>query len=238
MWGLMLKDLYANRREIGIYGALAGACSVFLVIPFNVRTMEKLGFLYTLLGTLCLAGIFVLLGTLENDLLLPDETPDYQQFVLSSPMGAKGHVLSKYYSCLLISLLGAFWCILLTEISNMVTGQENGLLLPVIVLFYLQIFLRAVELPFLFGLGARYGGYVKMSMWIAFIFPVMNHALYSKNFRLYTFQNLMDYISRFSMEQIADGAVLTWGLLLAGSLLLFYVSYYLSCIWYSRRMRQ
>lgn len=238
MWGLMLKDLYANRRDIGIYSALAGACSVFLMIPFSAQTMEKLGFLYTIGGALCLAGIFVLLGALENSLLLADEAGDYVQFVLTSPQGEKGQVQSKYCSCLLLSLLGAFWGILLTEISNMVTGTENGLILPVIVLFYLQIFLRAVELPFLFGLGARYGGYVKMAVGMVLVFLVMNHALYSKNFRLYTFDSLIDYLSGFSMEQLSDGAVLAWGLLLAGSLLLFYVSCHLSCAWYSRRMRQ
>ena len=40
------------------------------------------------------------------------------------------------------------------------------------------------------------------------------------------------------MQQLAGGALLAWGLLLAGSLVLFYVSYYLSCLWYRRRMRQ
>lgn len=238
MWGLMLKDLYVNRRVIGIYGALAGACSVFLMIPFNTQTMEKLGFIYTILGALCLAGIFVLTGALENELLLSDETTGYQQFVLSSPMGVKGQVLSKYYTCLLISLLGAFWCILLTDISDMVTGTENGLLLSVIVLFYLQIFLRAVELPFLFGLGASYGNYVKMCVGMVLLFSVMNHAMYGKNFRMQTFDSLMEYISGFSMEQLADGALLAWGLMLVGSLVLFYVSYHLSCLWYRRRMRQ
>ena len=238
MWGLMLKDLYVNRRTIGIYSAIAGVCSVFLMIPFNAKTMEELGFLYTILGAMCLGGIFMLTGTLENELLLSDETTGYQQFVLSSPMGAKGQVLSKYYTCLLISLLRAFWCILLTEISNMVTGMENGLLLPVIVLFYLQILLRAVELPFLFGLGARYGSYVKMCVGMVLVFSVMNHAMYGKNFRLQTFDSLVEYISGFSMEQLAGGALLAWGLLLAGSLVLFYVSYHLSCRWYRRRMRQ
>ncbi len=238
MWGLMLKDLYVNRRTIGIYSAMAGVCSVFLMIPFNAKTMDELGFLYTILGALCVAGIFMLTGTLENELLLSDETTGYQQFVLSSPMGVKGQVLSKYYTCLLISLLGAFWCILLTEISDMVTGTENGLLLPVIVLFYLQIFLRAVELPFLFGLGARYGNYVKMCVGMVLVFLVMNHAMYGKNFRMQTFDSLMEYISGFSLEQLADRALLAWGLMLAGSLVLFYVSYYLSCLWYRRRMRQ
>ena len=238
MWGLMLKDLYVNRRAIGIYSALAGVCSVFLMIPFSAQTMEELGFIYTMMGVLWLAGIFVLTGTLENELLLSDETAGYQQFVLSSPMGVKGQVLSKYYICLLISLLGAFWCILLTEISNMVTGTENGLLLPVIVLFYLQIFLRAVELPFLFGLGARYGNYVKMCVGIVLTFLVLNHVLYGKNFRMQTFDSLMEYISGFSMEQLADGALLAWGLMLVGSLVLFYASYYLSFLWYRRRMRQ
>lgn len=238
MWGLMLKDLYVNRKEIGIYSALAGVCSIFLMIPFNTQTMEKLGLLYTLYGTLCLAGIFVLLGTLENGLLMPDESPGYQQFVLSSPLGLKDQVLSKYYSCLLISLLGAFWCVLLTDISDMVTGVESGLLLPAMVLFYLQIFLRAVELPFLFGLGARYGNYVKMGVGLVLAFLVTNHVLYGKGSRLQSFDSVMEYISGFSMEQLADGALLVWGLLLAGSLVLFYGSYYLSCLWYRRRMRQ
>lgn len=238
MWGLMLKDLFVNRRAIGIYSAMAGVCSAFLMIPFNAQTMEKLGFLYTILGAMCLAGIFVLTGTLENELLLSDETAGYQQFVLSSPMGVRGQVLSKYYTCLLISLLRAFWCILLTEISNMVTGMENGLLLPVIVLFYLQIFLRAVELPFLFGLGARYGHYVKMCVGIVLTFLVLNYVLYGKNFRMQTFDSLMEYISEFSIEQLADGALLAWGLMLVGSLVLFYASYYLSFLWYRRRMRQ
>lgn len=238
MWGLMLKDLYVNRRTIGIYSAMAGVCSIFLMIPFNAKTMDELGFLYTILGALCVAGIFMLTGTLENELLLSDETTGYQQFVLSSPMGVKGQVLSKYYTCLFISLLRAFWCILLTEISSMVTGMENGLLLPVIVLFYMQIFLRAVELPFLFGLGARYGNYVKMCVGMVLVFSVMNHAMYGKNFRMQTFDSLMEYISGFSMEQLADGALLAWGLLLAGSLVLFYVSYHVSCLWYRRRMRQ
>lgn len=34
------------------------------------------------------------------------------------------------------------------------------------------------------------------------------------------------------------GLLLVWGLLPVGSLVLFYVSYDLSCLWYRRRMRQ
>lgn len=237
MWGLMVKDLYVNRREIGIYSVLAGACSVFLMIPFSARTMEMLGPFYTLLGAVCLLGIFAALGALENGLLLPDEDAGYQQFVLSSPLGVRGQVRSKYYLCLLISLLGAFWCVLLTAISAMVTGMDSGLLLLAVALFYLQICLRAVELPFLFGLGARYGNYVKMGVGLVVIFIVMNHALYGKGFGPQPFYSLLDHISRFSTEQLADRALL-WGLSLAGSLALFWVSCHLSCLWYRRRVRQ
>lgn len=238
MWGLMIKDLYINRREIGIYSALAGVCSVFLVIPFGPETMEKMGLLYTLLGTMCLAGVFALTGTLENGLLLPDEARGYQQFVFSSPLGLKGQVLSKYYGCLAVSLVGAFWCLLLVYISSAVTGVENGLLLPVIFLFYLQIFLRAVELPFLFGMGARYGNYVKMGVGLILLFLTANHFLYGKISDLPAFDRVMDHISGFSVERLADGMLLSLGLLLMGSLVLFYLSYHLSCLWYRQRMRQ
>lgn len=187
--------------------------------------MEKLGLLYTLLGTLCLAGIFVLSGTLENGLFLPDEAVGYQQFVLSSPMGIRGQVLSKYCACLLISLLGGLWCVLLTGISQRVTGAKNGLL-------------RAVELPFLFGMGARYGNYVKMAVGMVLIVLTVNHGLYGKGFRWGTFDGIMNSISGFFAKRLTDVAMLVWGLLIAGSLALLYVSYYLSCLWYRRRMRQ
>lgn len=238
MCGLMLKDLYINRREIGIYSALAGVCSIFLMIPFSPETMEKMGLLYTFLGVICLAGVFALAGTLENGLLLADETQGYQQFVLSSPPGLRGQVLSKYYGCLLISLIGGFWCIFLVYISAMATGVENVLLLPVIFLFYLQIFLRAVELPFLFGMGARYGNYVKMGVGLVLLFLAVNHFLYGKTSGMPAFDQVMDYINGFTMDQMADSVLLFLGLLFAGSLALFYLSYHLACLWYYRRVRQ
>ncbi|MFG6355351.1 MAG: hypothetical protein K1W26_00795 [Acetatifactor sp.] len=48
----------------------------------------------------------------------------------------------------------------------------------------------------------------------------------------------MDHISGFSVERLADGMLLSLGLLLMGSLVLFYLSYHLSCLWYRQRMRQ
>lgn len=238
MWGLIRKDFYVNRKEIGIYSALAGGCSVFLMIPFGAGTMEELGLLYSLIGAIWLIGIFILIGTLENGLLLPDEDCGYEQFVLSSPLGVKGQVLSKYYICLAISLAGAFWCILLAQVSVAVTGVENGLTLVVVLLFYLQIFLRAVELPFLFGLGARYGNYVKMGAALILLFLSLNHMLYGKGRLFRSFEEVLDWLGNFSVEQLADGAVLALGLAMLGSLALFYGSYYLSCLWYRRRMRQ
>lgn len=238
MWGLIRKDLYVNRKEIGIYSALAGGCSIFLMIPFGAKTMEELGLLYSLLGAMWLIGIFILIGTLENGLLLPDEDCGYEQFVLSSPLGIKGQVLSKYYICLAISLVGAFWCILLAQISITVTGVENELTLVVVLLFFLQIFLRAVELPFLFGLGARYGNYVKMGAGLIMLFLALNHILYGKGRLPGSFEEVLDWLSNFSVEQLADGAVLVMGLAMVGSLALFYGSYYLSCLCYRRRMRR
>ena len=65
-----------------------------------------------------------------------------------------------------------------------------------------------------------------------------NHFLYGKISDLPAFDRVMDHISGFSVERLADGMLLSLGLLLMGSLVLFYLSYHLSCLWYRQRMRQ
>lgn len=234
MWGIMLKDFYVNRKELQIYSGLIFMCSLFFFIPFSEELLEKLSVMYSLFQLIAIFCIFLCIGRIQTAFLSSDERNCYCQFIFSSPCGLRGQVLSKYYSCLFLSIFGSFWCIFLLGINGLVTNRIYSLEIYIMVLFYLQLFLRAIEFPFLFRFGTKYGNYYKTGIVFIILFIIIVYGLYGDISHIPSAYKLIAYIANLDTTALSSKLIFLFGLQPVISLFSFYVSYYISCFCYKK----
>lgn len=234
MQGLLLKDLYVYKKEILIFSGLILVCSVLFFIPFSLEQIEYMSILYPIGKVFFIGCIFFALGAIENGLFSEDEQIGYCQFILSAPQGGKGHVQSKYYECMFINILGAFWCLFICAVSDMLTNVMSGMEIWIMLLFFFQLFLRAVEMPFLFRFGSRYGNYYKTGIGLLVLFVILTYGLYGDISHMRTLEEFLDWFSNLSDTQLSDGSMLLCGILPMLCLIFYYVSYLFSCRAYTK----
>lgn len=234
MWGLMLRDIYVYKKDILIFSGLILICSILFFIPFSAEQIEYMSILYPIGKIFFIAHIFFAIGVIENGLLTEDEQKGYCQFILSAPQGGNGHVLSKYYECMFLNILGAFWCLFICAVSDMLTNTMSSMEIWIMILLFFQIFLRAVELPFLFRFGSRYGEYYKIGIGLLIMFVALAYGLYGDISHMKSLEEFLDWFSNLSDTQLADGSMFLCGILPVLCLVLYYVSYHLSCRAYKK----
>jgi hypothetical protein len=174
-----------------------------------------------------------LIASVQENLFSHDENKCYSAFVSSSPMMSKGQVLSKYYEMLLLSFVLLVWgevCDYALCVVNNMSGETLGIRLC---LFFLQLFLRAVETPFLVRYGSKSGKQVKLLVLLGAAFFVIVYLLFGP---LPDSNNIFDTIVKwFSSNDKLSGALLGVAAILPYMIfVLYYISYRISCRLYQR----
>lgn len=180
MTGLIYKEWKQNRVYILLMIACA-AFAVFAVIPeamgSNAMTDSGSSFhaaLFTLAGEKgTLIRIFSMLlgflgaGVLQNLVLKGDDRKAWGMFIASSPDGTDGFLRIKYEMVFAMIVLMLSVCQLFDQLLSAVVLDVAGKELPglggvYMILVFLQILLRAVDLPFMIRFGDKRGSMIKM----------------------------------------------------------------------------
>lgn len=170
MTGLIYKEWRQNRLYI-ILTAVCGVAADFIPIPMILLDGKGLQPLSEEQGVIVriIALLLGFLGTgaLQNLAVRGDDRKAWSVFIASSPELAEGFLRIKYEMIFAMSVVTMSTCLffeqLLGAIVFDVTGKELTDISGVyITLVFLQLLLRAIDLPFIIRFGDKRGGMIKM----------------------------------------------------------------------------
>jgi hypothetical protein len=210
MFFLPWKWILSKLDEDEIYVA------VFLIIPLFIWI-----------------SVAQVIASVQENLFLHDENKCYSAFVSSTPLTSAGQVLSKYYEMLLLSSVLLVWGEVCDQALCVVNGMSGETLEIRLFLFFLQLFLRAVETPFLVRYGSKSGKQVKLLVLLGAVFLVIVYLLFGPLPDSDTvFETIVNW---FSGENKLSGMLLGAAAILPYMIVaLYYVSYRISCRLYQR----
>lgn len=175
MAGLLYKDLILNRKNLALIGGamLLISSILFMSAPEGMETV------WSLLGLMVYAALFAISGEmLQSVVFEPDESRKWAYFISSTPMLAKGQVLSKYIFVLLISSAVFVWCAVCNALSTALHEGSDSMIKLITVLFFVQVILRAAEIPFIVRFGRKIGGLYKGILSVLALTAIMVYLLF------------------------------------------------------------
>lgn len=194
-------------------------------------------------GTLRIMGTlvgFIAAGALQNAVLKGDDRKLWSLFVTSAPEGYKGFLRIKYELILAMILIMTGGIQLFQALFGAMVADTTGETLPgldqvYIMLIYVQLFLRAVDLPFIVRFGSRRGSTVKMIILIILavlitLFVVLDPADMASNAII----AVTDLMSRDNGRLMGVLTALLPNLVMAA----YYLSYRISCRLYLKGVTQ
>lgn len=170
MTGLIYKEWRQNRFYI-ILTAVCGVAAGFIPIPMILLDGKGLQPLLeehgVIVRTVALLLGFLGTGALQNLAVRGDDRKAWSVFIASSPELADGFLRIKYEMIFAMSVVMMSACLffeqLLGAIVFDITGKElTGISGVYMTLVFLQLLLRAIDLPFIIRFGDKRGGMIKM----------------------------------------------------------------------------
>lgn len=158
MTGHIFKNLYICKSSIIFIAILGIVCSAVCI------TISAMGSSMTDIDSSDLMPIFALChffvffsGTFSlTTLFTCDEHSAWINFVSSTPFSAKGHVLAKYCTMLLINILMIFICLISNAISFSIYPDAN-IIKAIAIFFLIAILYDSITMPFFFRFGGNKG---------------------------------------------------------------------------------
>lgn len=177
MLGLMYKDFLVMKKELGINALVCFAYMLFMTIAFYSLTDGVATFLLVV-ELIVHLFIFTVLGGLQNSLFEGDENVYYSSFVISTPLTVKGQIRSKYCEILILAFAGIIIGKLGDLLATVVLGEDISMRKIYMAFFFVQLFLRAFDIPFIVRFGTKYGKNVKMVMVAIVAFALLVYGLF------------------------------------------------------------
>lgn len=239
MKGLLYKECKQNRLYL-LLTAAAAVAAIFLPVALcfadEIEPMESFKLLLSEGETIRLLFLllgFVAVGMMQGLTMMGDDTKKWALFTASNPKGVSGFVYTKYLLVFAMSGIMLIGCYSAEQAFSTLGYCVAGLdAMPImsfaILLFYAQLLLRAVELPFLIRFGVRTGSMIKVITLVAAVIL----------FILLTLFGLMDgffiVLNDLISGQMNDALSLAISAMPFAAVGAYYLSYRISCKLYMK----
>lgn len=227
MGGLIYKDFITNRKSIFIALGSVLYCGIMIIMPNIIDSIEEdMGMFLSLYGMLMFFAMFLISGAFQGNMLKEDESRRWAYFITSTPM-LKKHIEAKYWFIMIISLSTIF-IVSVFDAINCIFFDTQSLQLLIMILFYLQIFMRAIEIPFLVRFGTNMGGYYKAGVLVLVLLIVGIYFLFGD---LSHFGTMDDFYEWFfdAMNGGVKALEIFYAIFPYIAVTAYYLSYKLSC---------
>lgn len=155
MAGHIYKNLYLCKGSIIFITVMGVVCSgvcistaVFETLSPSFEPPE-----YALLFPICYFLVYFVASISLTSLFTGDERSSWVSFAASTPSAAKGQVLGKYYTILLVNVWITFICFISDMIVSLIVPELNSLM-AVFFIFICMMIYYSVSMPF----SIRFGG--------------------------------------------------------------------------------
>ncbi len=183
MRGLLYKDLCILLKDwkTSVFGILGISWPLFL--PLGLVDAEKIflpkeSITFMIFPIIIYPLLFYMIGNHQNSIFEPDEHKKWNSFIIASPLGAKGQVLSKYYLVLLIGFTAYLLGFVFDMISSLIIGVYGSASGIYSTLFFMNIIMRSVEMPFLFRYGSKNAENIRTCMLLMGVMIVSVYLLF------------------------------------------------------------
>lgn len=236
MLGLLYKDLCIMKKDLLANGILlAVLVLVFVCFPFTkvVPVASEMPVVTGMLGVGIFFCVYVSLTQYQGMAMQIDEKKIWSGFIMSSPMGYKQQILSKYFFTLASSWLFVALTILGEIIAGMIPGTIGGASGICAMFFYVQILYQAFDFPFTFRYGTKYGVRYRMALILLLFYLFMAYILFAD---VPDTDKIWDYVTRLikGEVQLPEWVQYASVLLPYVSMGAFYISYKISCRMYRK----
>lgn len=232
MTGLIYKEFAIQKKNLLMMMAALTIVSLILFVPAG-SSESLMGTFLSVFGLLVYIYAFMLTGMYQPSIFEIDERKKWAYFMAASPLTAKGQVASKYLFTLIVSIFTVIWC---TTVNNLQISISNGgvdMTMMLVCMFSIQIFLRAVEYPFIVKIGSKNGGMVKTISFVVIFMLIVIYLLFGKLPHVSSMDELFDWI-----VNVVNGSAFSENVLFLISIfpfisaLLYWLSYKISCRFY------
>lgn len=177
MGGLIYKDFLTNKKSIFITLGSVLYCGIMLILPnLSENVEEDMGAFMSLYGILMFFAVFFITGAFEGNMFKNDESKRWSYFITSTPM-LKKYIEAKYWFIMIIALATVFISAIFDAL-NCILFDSVSLQIVLMIFFYVQIFLKAIEIPFYVRFGTTMGGYYKVGVLVLVVLVAGIYALF------------------------------------------------------------
>ena len=244
MNGLLYKEFRQNRFMllIGI-----GIALFMLMLPIQAVLEESGGdeeyfnAYMTIIKLAFSAVVFFLTGSIQTVLFESDERKKWAYFVTSTPECVEGVLWRKYTAVFMLTGICFIYCFIVDGVFCFFAPDSSVIVLAIQII-YVQMFLRAIEIPFWVRFGTKRGSMVKAAFVLVIIFAGIIYALFGDLSIFSSSESLMDKIMGF-VDKFMEGDVPDWVFLVQGifpfaAAAMYYFSYKISCRLYLKGVEE
>lgn len=237
MLGLAYKDLCVGKKDFFLYGAIILLFSAAFFIPYSDAFIDRASVILPIFKLLCILGAYLCLGAMQQGLLNADERAGYKHFMCTTPLQSDGAVRARFLWNLVSSAALSAWLLFASYVQRLMTGLNGGEKYILYFFFLAHLLILALDVPFYFRFGLKYGRYYKMGLFLAVIFFLLWFVLYGDFGKEASLYSLVEWSLSFNLAKIS--ALFTrfrtlMRILPFVILLFYYGSYRVSCICYRR----
>ncbi|MCH5347936.1 MAG: ABC-2 transporter permease [Oscillospiraceae bacterium] len=245
MNGLLYKEFHQNRFILLI---LSGISLVFLMLPI-MAVMEEFGdtdegsfSAYMMIIKLTFSIVIFFMGSAaQSNFFQSDEIKKWAYFITSTPKSTAEMLWTKYTAVFMVTGISFIYCFIVDCIFC-IFAEESMVASLIVQILYIQLFLRAIEIPFWVRFGTKRGSMVKAAFALVLIFAVILYLLFGDLSVFSSTEGLMDKIYGVLYDYI-EGNIPDWMFLVQGifpfaAAALYYFSYKISCKLYLKGVEE
>lgn len=189
---------------------------------------------------LLIMATYLMVGDMQGKTLIGDDTKKWGIFVVSNPVGIKGYLYTKYIfifgMCGLMFVSGTLADYLYCTIGYQVTKQDIGSMsVTLVLLFYAQLLLRAIELPFFIRFGIKSGTIIKIITGVLLVVLLIVFVLLNP-FDIVI--KIVGFVDSLRSGNVSDALSLMIAIFPFIALGTYYFSYRVSCKVYMKGVEQ
>lgn len=229
MSGLIYKNFIQNRKIILLVTitVLAFSEALFMKTPDGMESIRTLILLFSYIFIYVITG-----GVFQTSLFEADENKKWAYYVASSPQTVRGQVASKYYFSLIISLIVTLWCFITDALSISINKGTASLATFIVLLFYIQLLMRAIEIPFIVRFGSKVGNSYHAMIFLVIIFIAFVYLLFGDLSHFGSLDEFYDWFFKFINGGGTKILINIFAVLPYVSVFLYWLSYKVSCKFY------
>ncbi len=243
MFGLFYREFIMQRRNLILLGGAYLLMIIILFLPKGTDYINTISnsfdipadALIVMWIAIILVVSFIFIGLYQSTIFEIDEKRKWAEFLCSTPLTGKGMVAGKYYFTLFISFILVSMNWVVTYIANVVYQQEFYYTDMLVILFYVQLILRAMEYPYIVRYGTKNGGNYKGIFFLVIVMLVIIYVLFGDLSYFGSINNMIDSLADSILaKDKTEGMMTVMAVLPYVSIAAFYISYRISVKLYDK----